>query len=160
MKVGITGHQHLGSEETISWISSVLESVIDQSNIDVGITSLAVGADQLFAEVLKKKHIRYIVIIPSDEYEKTFKDRNHVEKYRDLLHSASDTMKMSFPEPSETAFYAAGKEMVNLADLIIAIWDGRPAKGLGGTADIVQYTCSIRKKVIHINPATHCVNQL
>lgn len=32
---------------------------------------------------------------------------------------------------------AAGQEVMNAADVVIAGWDGRPAAGLGGTADAV-----------------------
>ena len=29
--------------------------------------------------------------------------------------------------------------MVEHADVLIAVWDGRPARGMGGTADAVAY---------------------
>ena len=33
----------------------------------------------------------------------------------------------------------ASVEMLKDADLLIAVWDGLPARGLGGTADVVAY---------------------
>ncbi len=160
MKVGITGHQDLGSEETISWLSVTLENVIPQYGIDLGITSLAIGSDQLFTEILRKSHIQYIAVIPCDNYEQTFLDRNKLEKYIDLLQTASTTIKLPFDKPTETAFYEAGKRIVQLSDMMIAIWNGLPAKGLGGTGDIVKYALSIKKPVVHLNPITQIVREM
>lgn len=58
---------------------------------------------------------------------------------------------MDFFECSEYAFLKAGKHMVQKSDIIFAIWDGQKAKGLGGTADIVEYAISVEKEVIHLN---------
>ncbi len=34
---------------------------------------------------------------------------------------------------------AAGRAVADRSDLLLAVWDGAPAAGLGGTADIVRY---------------------
>ncbi len=160
MKVGITGHQDLGSEETISWLIETLKRVIKQYGIDHGLTSLAVGADQLYAEILRKKHIRYDVIIPSEGYEKTFSHNYQLEKYIDLLQDASETIKLPFDRPTETAFYEAGKQVAIRSDMIIAIWNGKAAKGLGGTGDTVAYAQALKKPVVHLNPITRIVREI
>jgi hypothetical protein len=158
MKIGITGHQQLGSGATITWLSDALEKSIRQYHIDLGITSLAVGADQLYATVLRRAHIPYIAVIPSADYEATFQNTNDLERYQEFLRSASERIQLPFEKPSETAFYEAGKQIANLSDMLLAIWNGLPAKGLGGTGDIVQYALSNQKRVVHINPITHVVN--
>jgi hypothetical protein len=160
MKIGITGHQQLGSEATVIWLSDTLEGIIRQYHIDVGITSLAVGADQLYAEVLRKSHTPYIAVIPSADYETTFQNTNDLERYQELLRKASESLRLPFEEPSETAFYEAGKQIANLSDMMIAIWNGLPAKGLGGTGDIVKYALSIKKPVVHLNPVTQTVRKI
>src|SRR6266700_4319726 len=154
MKIGITGHQQLGSEATIAWLSETLEGLIRQYHIDVGITSLAIGADQLYAEVLKKSHIPYIDVIPCEGYETTFQTTDDLGRYQELLRNTSERIQLPFEKPSETAFYEAGKKIANLSDLVIAIWNGKPAKGLGGTGDIVEYAHTIKKPVVHLNPIT------
>jgi hypothetical protein len=160
MKIGITGHQQLGSEATITWLSDTLERTIRQYHIDVGITSLAVGADQLYAEVLRKSHIPYIAVIPSADYEATFQNTDDLKRYQELLQSASEKRQLPFEKPSETAFYEAGKQIANLSDILLAIWNGLPAKGLGGTGDIVKYAHSIKKPVVHLNPITQTVREI
>ena len=37
-------------------------------------------------------------------------------------------MTLDYPSPSEEAFFAAGKQIVEAADELIAIWDGEPAQ--------------------------------
>jgi len=36
----------------------------------------------------------------------------------------------------EDAYMAAGRRVVDLSDVMIAVWNAKPAKGKGGTADI------------------------
>ena len=160
MKVGMTGHQQLGSEATVTWLSDTLEGIIRQYHNDVGITSLAIGADQLYAEVLSKANIPYIAIIPCEGYETTFQNTDDLVRYQELLQKASEKIQLPFEKPSETAFYEAGKKIANLSDMLLTIWNGLPAKGLGGTGDIVKYALSIKKPVVHLNPITQTVREI
>ena len=160
MKIGITGHQQLGSEATIGWLSKKLDELIRQHHIDSGITSLAIGADQLYAEVLRKADIPYMAIIPCNGYETTFQNTSDLERYYEFLQHASEQLQLPFEKPSETAFFEAGKQIVNLSDMVIAIWNGLPAKGLGGTGDIVKYALSLKKPVAHLNPLTQTVREI
>lgn len=152
MKVGITGHQQLGGKETIDWLSNKLKVCIEQYHIEQGITSLAIGADQLYAEVLKRNNISYLAIIPSADYATTFQDHHDLERYQEYLQAASEIIHLPFSKGSERAYYEAGKQVVDLSDLLLAIWNGLPAKGLGGTGDIVQYALSLKKQIVHIHP--------
>jgi hypothetical protein len=40
------------------------------------------------------------------------------------------------------------------SDLLVAVWDGLPARGLGGTADVVQVALAEQRRVVHVNPRT------
>ena len=33
----------------------------------------------------------------------------------------------------------AGKVVVDRSSVLLAVWDGQPSRGLGGTADVVAY---------------------
>jgi len=48
----------------------------------------------------------------------------------------------------------AGESIVNEADVLVAVWDGKPAAGLGGTADVVTYARNLGKPLIWINSIT------
>lgn len=47
----------------------------------------------------------------------------------------------------------AGRRVVNLSDLLIAVWDGEVAKGKGGTVDIVCYARERGRNVVILWPA-------
>jgi hypothetical protein len=61
-------------------------------------------------------------------------------------------IKLEFDEPTEEAFWAAGQRVVEESEQLIAVWDGRPAGGLGGTADVVAYAQKLGKNVLVIWP--------
>ncbi len=150
-KIGITGHQNIGTDQVLDWVRTEIENSIRLANCTHGYTCLAVGADQLFAEVLKANSISFTVIIPCFQYDQTFLSDATVRHYKELRADSSSTILLDFIEPSAKAFYAAGKRVADEADLLIAVWDGKPAKGLGGTADVVHYAQKNGKPIVHIN---------
>jgi hypothetical protein len=160
MKVGITGHQDLGSDLTISWVRYALNEMVKKYNVTEGFTCLASGADQIYAEILRKGRIPYNAVIPSKDYEKTFTVNNHYENYKTLIADANKIIQLEFPEPNEVAFFEAGKEVVNMSSLIFAVWNGQKSKGLGGTGDIVKYALDNNKKVVHINPFSRVIKEI
>ncbi len=160
MKVGITGHQDIGSIDTIAWVVKAIEEIVSESKIDLGLTALARGADQIYAQELLKQKIPYIAIIPSKDYQSTFEKPDQVSQYKRLLDEASEILTLDNNKVSENAFFQAGKKLVDMSDFIIAIWDGGKAKGLGGTGDIVNYAVQNRKTVIHINPTNRTIVRL
>lgn len=115
----------------------------------VGVTSLAAGADQLFAETVHVLGGRLHVIIPSRHYGSTFVNPSDRDSYRRLLARADTVDTLAFAQPSEEAFFAAGKAVVDASDLMCAVWDGMPAQGVGGSADVVSYARS-RAKVVEV----------
>ena len=43
--------------------------------------------------------------------------------------------------------------VVELSDIVLAVWNGKPAKGKGGTADVVAYAIRRGVPLIHIDSA-------
>jgi hypothetical protein len=137
MRVGITGHQDL-PPHIVPEITRKLRSELKALGEVTGVTSLAAGADQLFASIVLDLGGDLEVIVPATGYDSTFSGTD-LETYRRLLARAHKVYRLSFPEPNEEAFFAAGMEMVERCVKLFAIWDGQPAQGVGGTADIVHY---------------------
>jgi hypothetical protein len=46
---------------------------------------------------------------------------------------------------------------MEMADLVIAVWDGEPTRGKGGTADIVSYARDRGVHLVHLNPLDYSV---
>jgi len=151
INVGITGHQVIGDNATIAWVQAKLIEQLSVYHAGYGYTSLAVGADQLFAEILLARSLRYQAVIPARDYKKTFVSQQDIEHYEYLLEKADTKIILPYEHSSEEAFFAAGKKVVELSDIVFAIWNGKPAKGLGGTADVVKFAQHRKKKVIQFN---------
>jgi len=160
MRIGISGHQNLGSEHEYNEIANILNKIISDNPVTLGYCCLAKGADQLFAEILMKVGIPYCAVIPSDHYEDAFTDVRSLEKYNSLLRNAEQVKILPFTQPEEKAFYEAGKYVADSTELMIVIWNGEKSKGLGGTGDIVNYCLSLNKKVLHLDTKSMKVNYL
>jgi hypothetical protein len=159
MIVGLTGHQIIGNEKTEQWVQKQMYALLVSERVTEGWMSLAVGADQMFASLLLREGLPYRVVIPCKRYVDTFTVDDR-DKYNYLLSNASSVIHLDYLEPSEAAFYAAGKEVVRKSETMIAVWDGLGAKGLGGTADIVHFAQSLSKRVLHINVSARAVNEI
>ena len=159
MKAGISGHRDLVDTLTIDWLEKEMSNELDKLNIEKAYSSLAAGTDQLFATLVLSKKIPLIAVIPSHHYEKTF-PRDKLETYHLLLNQAAEIIQLEYENPTETAFYEAGKLIVKGSDIIFAVWNNLPAKGLGGTADIVNYAKSQHKKLVHFDPFKRTINYM
>jgi len=147
MKIGMSGHQDLPEEARV-FAERAIADVVSKAVDLVGVSSLAAGADQLFASLILKHGGRLHIIIPCKGYETTFSNEAQKQEFQSLLQSATTVDSLPYPEPSEDAFFAAGRRVVENSNLLLAVWDGQPAKGKGGTADIVKYAhdrgCKVR----------------
>ena len=123
-----------------------------ERQVEAGVSSLAEGADQLFSRVILEVGVSLKVIVPCADYERAFNDPAALHGYRELLSRASDVEYLAYSEPSEHAYLAAGHSIVDQVDLLVAVWDCQPAKGLGGTADIVDYARSTAKPILVLWP--------
>ena len=160
VRVGISGHQRLSNSEAWPWVRQEMRDQISAlSQPVIGITSLAVGADSLFAEIVLELGGTLEVIVPFSDYETRFKSEEDRENYRRLLARAEKVEILQADGTDEEAYYAAGKRVADLSDLLVLVWEGRPAAGLGGTADIAEYARQCHKSMIHINPLVFSVTR-
>jgi hypothetical protein len=103
------------------------------------LSSLAAGADQLFAGIALDRGVPVTAVIPGMDYEAHLGDEEVQASYRRLLRSCVARVDLPRESTHEEAYYAAGRWIVDHADRLVAVWDGRPARGRGGTADVVAY---------------------
>jgi hypothetical protein len=145
-RVGATGHQELPPDASPYLVESV-RRILEQCAPPLrAITALAAGADQLVAREVLRDGGSLHAIVPAVGYETTF-SRADLREYEHLLAQADEVTRLDFPEPSEEAYWAAGKRVVDECEVLVAIWDGDPARGLGGTADVVAYAQSRGKDI-------------
>ncbi|MDJ0343138.1 hypothetical protein QMK19_15645 [Streptomyces sp. H10-C2] len=138
-RIGVTGHRNIPDAVYGLARDTLTAAVREHPGPVEALSSLAAGADQLFAEVALDCGAELTVVTPCAGYEVSFAGADELDRYHRLLDRAHTHVRMDFPEVSDQAFYAAGVYVADHSDLILAVWDGRPARGHGGTADIVEY---------------------
>jgi hypothetical protein len=143
MNVGVTGHRDLSPAtrpRVAARVAECLAAVGGDGLGDglTGVTSLAGGADQLFAFSVLAAGGRLEVVIPFAGYRDTLSERDRPH-YDRLLALAGRVVELPFDAPCTAGYLAAGRLVVDRSELLLAVWDGQPAAGEGGTAEIVAY---------------------
>jgi hypothetical protein len=110
------------------------------------ISPLAEGADRLVARAALDEGYELVVAMPfaQAEYERDFSGAESLAEFRDLLAQATSRIELDGGrgEHEPASYEAVGRMVVRNCDLLIALWDGGPGKGRGGTADIVRFAAS------------------
>jgi hypothetical protein len=109
-RIAISGHRGLPSSTTDLVDEAIRSALAEHTPNVTGLSCLADGADQIFARAVT-----------------------------DLGAQAAAIRRMPFTESTSKAHMEASKTMIDEADELYAVWDGQPARGYGGTADVVAY---------------------
>ena len=130
------------------------------------ITPLAEGADRIVAqEVLRMPQSGIDVVLPlaKEDYLNDFESEESRQEFERLFSMArrpvtlrKESLQRSLPEEDmiearRQAYEDVGRYVVDHCDVLIAIWDGSPSRGKGGTAEVVQYAIDKSRPVIIIS---------
>ena len=139
MRVGATGHRLLATG-TARMVERALRERLARVPADVlvGVSSLADGADQLFAEAILALGGSLEVILPAARYREELPAESR-SAFDRLLAQASAVERLDYQDSTSEAHMAAGRVVVERSEVLLAVWDGRPARGIGGTGDVVAY---------------------
>lgn len=113
------------------------------------VDSLAEGADRMAAHALVARmekgdaglSFALDVVLPfgSQEFEKDFADERSRSEFLALLAQARAVLELPGSRAAEAAAYeAAAYTVVDQSDVLIAVWDGGPSAGHGGTTDTLE----------------------
>jgi hypothetical protein len=150
-RIAVSGHRGLPGPTAVL-IEKAIRVALEDARPDVtGISCLADGADQIFARAVTDLGGNLEAIIPADQYRACLPADSWPE-YDRLLALAANPCLMPFAEPTPESFMAASELMIDTADELYAVWDGKPARGYGGTADVVAYARERGKPVNVIWP--------
>ena len=103
----------------------------------VGVTCLARGADQLFARAVLDLGGQIEVVLPASGYQDRMVKPDNATEFAELIGKAAIVATMPFQTSNREAYMAASEHMLGSVDTMVAVWDGQPADGHGGTGDIV-----------------------
>jgi hypothetical protein len=137
LRIAVSGHRGLPAA-TRRLVDAAIRAALDGQQNVIGWSCLADGADQIFARAVLDHGGRIEVVIPAAQYRDELPGDVRAE-YDRLLAQAAEVYRLPFTESSPEALMAASEFMLDRADLLWAVWDGKPARGYGGTADVVTY---------------------
>lgn len=122
------------------------------------VSALAEGADRLVAIQGLKNRWALEVILPfsAHEYQNDFATQRSKEELEALCAAARHVEELpnTRAQVSPTAYESVGRALVTGSDLLIAIWDGQPSHGPGGTADVVALAQHQQLPIVWIHPDT------
>ena len=117
------------------------------------VSPLADGADQIAAEIALDLGFELHAILPFERgrYREDMADEAARSQFDDLLGRA--TCVLELPGRTEhllESYVMAGRATVAHSDLLIAVWDGLPPRGRGGTGEVVRLAHDRATPTIHI----------
>jgi len=138
VRIGITGHSNLAADCLDLVRQALADALAPYADSGlVGVSCLARGADQLFAEAVLEAGGSLEVVLPSADYRETKVKPEEREQFDRLLVRSAWVRYMSHLSAGRQAYEDANEAVIGSVDRLFAVWDGRPAAGRGGTADAV-----------------------
>ena len=160
--VGFTGHRQLIDEAGVERaVSEILRNLGTEPGVEwLALSSVAAGSDILFARSALAAGLGWEAVLPLPQAE--FRQDFAALKWQEveqLLNQAEHVRIISERGRREDAYLDAGMETVNHCDVLLAVWDGEPSRGRGGTAEIVAYARELNRPLILVDARTLAVRK-
>jgi hypothetical protein len=155
--IGFTGHRALGDEAKCR--KSIFEFLerrkTSTSGLVYGISSVAAGGDLLFAEscIQLALPLRVLLPLPLEEFRKDF-DETSWSRAEEVLRKAASVEVTGGNQSRQECYYECGMETVQQSRVLLALWDGGPSQGLGGTEDAVSFARGTGRMVVWLHGTT------
>lgn len=144
IKIAVFGHRHLGDphllETSILAAAQRIQEVYPSVAYQV-YSCLAEGADRLLASKLIQvlpADLAVVLPLSEQEYLKDFQSKKSIQEYHHLKRLAKKVVTSDQQPTRPHAYREANHYLMQNCDLFVTIWDGLPARGPGGTAELVQ----------------------
>ena len=155
--VGFSGHRQIidpdGLAKATTAALEILRSLAHGEWL--GLASVAEGGDQLFIARAQALGMAWhaVLPLPKAEFARDF-PREEWERVEKILNGAEHVRVITENGSREDAYLDCGMATVDGSDVLLAVWDGEPARGRGGTGDVVAYARSLGKPLILIDANT------
>jgi hypothetical protein len=148
--IGVTGPRTLANysamservREVFAMIRKDLSRLPSAHTKFVVLSPLAEGADRLVAVAgFEELEAELEVVLPlkKSDYMDDFQTAQSKAEFEALCARARQVIEIEPAAHRAEAYERAGRYVVDHCDTLIALWDGKPASGRGGTGDIVAY---------------------
>jgi hypothetical protein len=160
--VGFTGHRQLANQAVIAGaMQTALKDLRKEGPGEwIALSSIAVGSDTVFTKQALGLGLAWhcVLPLPPAEFRKDFTDEDW-KQVQALLPEAEQVRVIAENGAREDAYLDAGMETVHACDVLLAVWDGEPARGKGGTADVIAYARELNKPLVLIDAATGAIRR-
>jgi len=171
VRIGVTGHRKLENEglirdsikKVLNRIDDILKNILKKNlkhnpySFTV-ISPLAEGADRIVArEVMgwntegRKALLEAVLPLPEEDYMNDFETPDSKAEFKNFLKKARNVRFLEKAESRKAAYENVGRYVVDNCHFLIAIWNGKPAAGKGGTAEIVEHAMKAQRFVFWIH---------
>jgi hypothetical protein len=136
-------------------LGQLLDRMLARSTRLVVVSGLAEGSDRLAADAALARGIALRAILPFavPEYEKDFPEPDSKAAFHALLSKAERVTTLPGDHArADVAYEAAGLAMLDAVHILMAVWDGGPSAGRGGTTDMVTRAAARGIPVLWIDP--------
>jgi uncharacterized phage-like protein YoqJ len=153
MNLAVTGHRppKIGGYNTNSTLRHKVREAIKQKieliKPDYGISGMALGVDQDFAQICIDLKIPFIAAIPFTGQESVWQQQDK-DTYNKLLEQAHAKEIVSLGGYAAWKLQKRNEWMVHQCHELLAIWDGSS----GGTANCVAFAEKVGRTIHRINP--------
>lgn len=147
----MTGHRFLANLAALEvGVQAGLEAIRSRfpGRTIVILTALAEGADTFVVRVALKDPsnlVRFVLPMPTESYLESFSSDEARMEFRRLFRPEAAAF---LNQSSADAFAALRDFLIERADALLALYDGCPAQGPGGTAEVVKGMRSKGKPVV------------
>lgn len=138
MRIGVTGHSNLTPDSVPLVADAIRATLADIRGPITGVSCLARGADQIFARIVLEMGGELEVVLPSTDYRERKVKPNDRADFESLMGQAARVRVLPFETADRHAYAAAGEVVLSDVAALVAVWDGAPADGKGGTGDTVM----------------------
>jgi hypothetical protein len=160
--VGFSGHRQIADPVMLGEaIAGALVSLRAQAHGEwLALSSVAEGGDQVFIAQARALGMSWhaILPLPKAEFAKDFPAAEWADVER-ILDAAEHVRVITENGSREDAYLDCGMATVDGADVLLAVWDGEPARGRGGTGDVVAYARSLGRPLVLVNANTYEVTR-
>ena len=145
LTIGVTGHRFLTETDKIKKSVDTtllhIQEVYTPEKISIH-TSLAEGADRLVPqralELFAEPHLIVPLPFPKEQYLKDFPDGKSKEIFNELINRADRVITFPPAKTKNKSYQLVGEYILDHSDILIAIWDGKPSQGQGGTGEFIN----------------------
>jgi uncharacterized phage-like protein YoqJ len=135
------------SKEQYQMVAEQLADYCRKHNIDTIVSGMALGFDQLGAQVAIDNGLKLVAAIPMQGQESLWPKESQ-DRYNEILGHADKVVTVSPGSYSAKKMQIRNEWMVDNADVVFALWDGTS----GGTGNAVRYAQSKNKTMYRLDP--------